>query len=340
MLKLFKNIPIGRVLTTAALILALFPFISYGATVTPRIEVNADPGTTVREVFKITNEERQSKIFYLTYGNFQSVDESGNPAFTGGKTDLATWISGPESVTVGPGDSREVPIAIRIPQEAEPGGHFAAIFLQTEPPNNSNPGQVAISTKLGSLVLLRVGGEFEQGGTILNFGTTNNQRFFSSLPVPFYYRFQNTGDDHLKPLGDVQITNTFGLTSKILPANPVDGSVLPKSIRRFETVWAESGGVLKQATEISLGGPEAGFFSQTAYQLKNFAFGKYTAKLKIAYGTPDLKSTNASFTFFVLPWQLMALAVPSLIILAFVLNWLVRRYNRYIIRKANKRSRK
>src|SRR3989338_4187074 len=215
MLKLFKNIPIGRVLTTAALILALFPFISYGATVTPRIEVNADPGTTVREVFKITNEERQSKIFYLTYENFQSVDESGNPAFTGGKTDLATWISGPESVTVGPGDSREVPISIRIPQEAEPGGHFAAIFLQTEPPNNSNPGQVAISTKLGSLVLLRVGGEFEQGGTILNFGTTNNQRFFSSLPVPFYYRFQNTGDDRLKPLGDVQITNTFGLTSKI-----------------------------------------------------------------------------------------------------------------------------
>lgn len=320
----------------------IFPSVSaQAATVTPRIEVNAEAGQTVREVFKVTNEERESRTFYLSFENFQSVDESGNPSFTGGLTDLASWISGPETVTVGPGDSKEVSVSISVPTNAEPGGHFAAIFLQTDPPNTGS-GQVAISSRLGSLVLLRVGGEFEQGGNILEFATNQKQRFFTSLPVTFYYRFQNTGDDHIKPLGDVQVTNTFGMTSKLLAANPVDGSVLPKSTRRIETSWIDSGKPLKQDVDRAL--PEdtgKGFFGKAGYQLKNFAFGKYTAKLKLVYGTQELKSTNASYTFFVIPWQLILIVLVGLSIILPLLVMGVKRYNQHIIRKATgKRSRR
>jgi hypothetical protein len=51
---------------------------------------------------------------------------------------LSAWISGPESVTVGPGESREVAIKIAIPANAEPGGHFAAVFFQTTPPTGDD----------------------------------------------------------------------------------------------------------------------------------------------------------------------------------------------------------
>lgn len=325
------------------LLALLLPFTKVeAATVTPRIEINANAGDTVREVFKVSNEERESKTFYLSFENFQSVDESGNPSFTGGRTDLASWISGPESVTVGPGDSAEVPVTIVIPGNAEAGGHFAAIFLQTTPPGQVGSGQVGVNSKLGSLILLRVGGDFEQGGAILEFATQDHQRFFTSLPVTFYYRFQNTGDDHIKPLGDVQITNTFGMTSKLLAANPVDGSVLPKSTRRIETSWITSGKPLKQPVEVAM--PEntgKGFFGKAGYQLKHFAFGKYSAKLKLVYGTQELKSTNASYTFFVFPWQLIVVVLVGLGIVLPLLWMAIKRYNRYIIGKAtNKRSRR
>src|SRR3989338_1022366 len=152
----------NRFLFGAALILFAFfvsTSFSQAATVTPRLELNGDPGQTLRGAFKIHNEERQSKTFYVSFENFQSVDETGNPTFSGGKEDLATWITAPESVTVGPLDFKEVPMAVQIPLNAEPGGHFAAIFLTTEPPSAKEQGEIALSSKLGTLILLPVNGE-------------------------------------------------------------------------------------------------------------------------------------------------------------------------------------
>lgn len=322
----------GAVLVLAMLLLSVKSV--HAVTVTPRLELNGDPGQSLRETFKVTNEQRQSQTFYLSFANFRSVDESGTPVFSDRAEDLATWIEAPSQVTIGPLDSVEVPVTVRIPSDAEPGGHFAAIFLQTSPPAPDQPGQIGISGKLGTLILLRVGGDFVQGATILEFGTKNKSYFFISLPITFYYRFQNIGDDHTKPLGDVIITNMVGQTSKILPANPVDGSVLPKSVRRFETTWSDSGKPLKQEIVAKIQEPPRGFWPMVKYEWQNFAFGKYQAKLKLAFGTKELQSANASFTFYVIPWQLLSIVIPALIITLILIRWFVRRYNRYIIGRA------
>jgi hypothetical protein len=219
------------------------------------------------------------------------------------------------------------------------GDLSGAIFLQATPPSSSG-SQVAVNSKLGSLILLRVAGDFTQEAGILEFATKARHRFFSSLPITFFYRFQNTGDDHVKPLGDILITNTIGRTSKVLPANPVDGSVLPASVRRFESSWVESGKPLNEKTWEALPEAPRSFWKAAGYQWKNFAFGKYKASLKIVYGTKELKSTRATFTFFVIPWQLLIIAIPSLVILLCVAWLLIKRYNRYIINRAQKYKRK
>ena len=318
---------------------AILPLFKANAlTVTPKVELNADPGTTLRISIKLTNEERQSRTFYLRYENFNSQDESGTPSFTTRKEGLSTWIKSQDSITLGPGETVDVPVDINVPKEAEPGGHFAAAFFSLEPPEPTpDKGAVAIGTRLGTLILLRVNGDFIQNATILEFNTAGKKKIFTQLPIQFYYRFQNTGDDHQKPLGDIQITNIFGRTIKLLSANTIDGSVLPKSIRRFTSVWTEQGGSLKQEPVVDLvEAPKLPFWPTVKQQWNNFTFGRYTANLKVVYGTKELKSTHSEVTFYIIPWQLLSVAVPTGLVLLILLRFGLKRYNKYIIAKAAK----
>ncbi len=309
-------------------------------TVNPRLELTGDPGSTIKTDLKITNEDRSSGTFFLRTENFNSQDETGNPSFNLRRDGLATWVKAPLSITLGPGETINLPIEISIPQDAEPGGHYAALFFLADPPNlEDESGAVAISSKLGSLILLRVNGDFNQEANILEFGTTGKQKFFSHLPIQFYYRFQNTGDDHLKPIGDVEISNLIGQSVKMLAANPIEGSVLSKSIRKFTTVWNTKRGSYKQEPIIDLPKSDSlAYWDAVNYQARNFAFGRYSANLELAFGTKELQSANSRFVFYVIPWQLLSVAIPSIIILLFIIRRLIRRYNRYIINRAQRRK--
>jgi hypothetical protein len=324
------------VLFLAGVFLLLPPQHSQALTVNPKLELNSDPGFTLRTAIKVTNEERSSRLFYISYANFNSQDETGTPSFSTRREGLSTWIKSQDTITLGPGETAEVPIEISIPQDAEPGGHFAGAFFSLEPgEQTSDKGRIAIGSRLGSLILLRVSGDFVQNATIVEFNTTGKKRFFTRLPIQFYYRFQNIGDDHQKPLGDIQINNTYGRNVKILSANTVDGSVLPKSIRRFTSVWAEPGGGLKQEPVVDLvEPPQLPFWASVKEQWSNFAFGRYTAKLKVVYGTKELKSANSELVFYIIPWHLLSVAVPIGIVLLIILRFALKRYNRYIIAKA------
>jgi hypothetical protein len=340
-----RNIFSMQFLSRATLVAALVLIVGLplrqteALTTTPRLEINANPGETVHDAFRVQNEQRQSLTYFISYANFSSQDESGSPTFSNRAEDLATWITTDQSITIGPGETKDIPVTINIPVNADPGGHYAAIFLQTTPPGETTSTQVSISAKLGTLILLRVGGEFLQDADVLEFGTLKRKRVFTSLPITFYYRFQNTGEDHVKPLGDVIVSNTVGRSTKILPANPVDGSVLPKSIRRFETSWVRAGSPINEAVATELPLPPKDFWGAAKYQWHNFALGKYKAGLSIVYGTKELKSQNASFTFFVIPWQLLVVAIPSGVVLLIILWFLIKWYNRYIVRRAERAKR-
>ena len=317
------------------LVLPAFASTASALTITPRVELEADPGETIQAQLKIANEERTSRTFYLRTENFNSEDEFGNPSFTTRREGLSTWVQAPLSITLGPLQAIEIPIQISVPADAYPGGHYAALFFLSEPPQAENSGDVALSSKLGSLILLRVNGDFAQGADILEFNTLDDRWFYSMLPVGFVYRFQNTGDDHLKPIGEIQVTNLIGQKVKILAGNPVDGNVLPKSVRRFSTIWTEKGGELIQQPVIDLPKSDAlSFWESAQYQMRNFKFGRYTATLKLAFGTDGLQSDSQQVSFYIVPWQLFLILIPLLIIVVLILIWMIKRYNRYIIKRA------
>jgi hypothetical protein len=309
-------------LVKSILVLVFFLPISASAlTISPtKVEVAADPGQQLNGEIELFNEEQEDKIFYSSSENFEPRGETGAPYFVGGGSGLATWVQIQESFTLRPGERITVPYTITIPKDATAGGYFAATFFGTQPPSTGSGSEVAIGGKVGTLLLLRVNGDIDESGGVLDFMTASSTRFFSTLPVAFSYRFNNTGADRVVPKGEVTIRNIFGMKSGSVSINKNEGSVLPSSIRKFEFVWGEESPLDK----------EAGFFATAKYQITHFKFGLYRPTMEAAWGESNNHS-KVSTWFFIIPWQLILL----LVILGVVMKYVMRFYNKAIIARAN-----
>jgi hypothetical protein len=221
-------------------------------------------------------------------------------------------------VSVATGETVKVPYTITIPTEAEAGGYFAAIFWGEQDPTVKAAGEVAIGGKLGVLILLRVSGDIVEEAGISEFGISDDKKIQFGLPINFTYRFSNSGGDRVVPLGDISITNTFGLETAVIPANRNEGSVLPNSARKFSVVWENPTGTTTE-----------GFLASAKAQFSDFHFGLYRAKLAVVYGATN-QSASVSFWFMIIPWQLLSILFISLIFSILAL----KKYNSWIISKS------
>ena len=318
------------------LLVVLFVFVgipfnnAFALSLSPaRIEIESDPGTTVQAKIQVLNEQSETKTFYTSFANFEAMGDGGTPNFTDDKTGLASWITTNESViTLKAGEQKIVPITITIPKNTTPGGYFAATFFGSAP-NSSDTTQVSIGSKIGSLVLLRVSGDIKEAAGLSEFNTENGKKFYNTLPVNFVYKFRNDGGDRVHPNGEIKI-KSFGLIRRArLNGNPVDGNILPGSTRKFTVTWEKNSMELKKDLN-----PVASFFQSVKYQWKNFAFGYYSANLKLAYGT-KLATVSSKTSFFVFPWQLLLCILVLLFIVYKTGKTLLRKYNAHIISKAN-----
>jgi hypothetical protein len=274
-----------------------------------RLELDADPGKKIQSTIKIYNDGDSAHTFYLSAAKFETKDETGQPEFVPeDKEGLVSWFSFAPSIDIAPKQSKEVPIFVTVPANAEPGGYFAAVFASIIPPASKESGAVAVQTDTGTLVLFRVNGQFPISDSILEFNTKNKKHWLANLPVEFYFRFQNSGSDRAQPLGDITIKNLFGSITKIVTANKGAGNVLPQSIRRFESAWVTSGGDQVEQNTGAIQEPKfTGYWSHVQYEWHNFAFGRYHAHLNVTVNNDSSRSHAKDVSFWVIPWHLLLL---------------------------------
>lgn len=308
----------------------LFPSTVSALSLSPvRFELSGDRGQTVENEFLIINENDSAETFYFSFANFEAQGESGTPAFVDPKEGLGTWIkTESSSVGVGPKEQKTVPFKIQIPEDAEPGGHFAVILLGNSPAGGDNT--VSIGSQTGILVLLSVNGDVKEDAGLLDFKTVDKQFLYKTLPVSFEYRFRNDGGDRVKPEGDIIIRNTFFIKSDVLDANKVEGNILPSSTRKFKVDWLK---YERPIDSILTEGMFNKFWDNVTYEWKNFALGLYSANLNIEYGTKQ-EIANKTVFFFVFPWELFIVMILILITSLLIIKFAISRYNNHIIQKA------
>ena len=286
-------------------------------TVSPvRIEVAGNPGQTVKGNLVLLNDQTTPQKLYSSLANFESNGTTGVPVFTPATQGLGTWIKVPSEVDLQPGEQQNVPYEITIPSGASAGGNYAAIFWSPSP-NAANSGQVAIGSRTGILVLLTVNGDITINGALSGFKA--NGGFFDSVPVNFQYTFGNAGNDRVVPQGSINIKNLGLWTSASLTANGAKGNVLPNSNRTFNVAWGSDNA--------------KGFFAKVGKEWNNFHLGIYTADLSLSYGQDKL--AVGSYTFFMLPWQLLLTLVIILLIVGFLVALVVKKWDKWIVRKAS-----
>lgn len=256
-----------------------------GFTITPPIfDLKANSGDQLEEVVSVYNNASEDLEIATTIENLKPIGEVGQVQVTeDGLPSLKDWITVDSYVAkVKQGETRNITFKIKVPANAEPGGHFATVLFGTTPKTDTSAGGSAISQKIGTLVLLTVAGEAKESASITNF-KPEKTKYFTYQDINFNMRLQNDGNTYVHPKGTISITNIFGQRVKEIE---VEGkNILPGAVRQMT----------------------AGFSP-------NRLFGPYTANLSLVYGATNNKNLNYSVGFWVIPWKQTAIVLVIIII--------------------------
>jgi len=278
----------------------------------PLIKNNVSPGQVWRSAVKVVNNNSVPMDIYTEVADFRSGDETGKVEFIRDQEQLdlyrdhllSQWIdmdAGPHPIA--PGQSLDIPFTITVPDTAGPGGHYAAILAGTKPPEKTSGGSsIKVSSQLASLILLRINGEEKEEGLIREFSAARSVYF--QPRVDFKIRFQNTGNVHLLPRGEIGVYDMFGSEKGNIKLNENTefGNVLPESVRTWNFEWTGE----KRIT----------------------AMGRYRATLVLSYGDRASETLDHTLYFWVVYPKILLITVGSISLFVFLLIFFIRRYIR------------
>ncbi len=293
-----------RIKLLSLLVLALyFIIIPAGAkafSVSPPIlEFEANPGETVRTSIRIQNTSDTKKVYAFTIQKFIAKGESGMqdflpPTETKG---LPEWMYFDRPVLeLESGASFDLPIVIRVPENADPGGHFSAVLFAEQA--ELSRGAVGIVPRTGTLVFLTVRGNILKSFSLGSLSAESETQ--AHLPVDFSLTASNTGNVHIRPEGKLRIKNMFGNTVASYPINENGGRILPGSQRAFQMTWENQDPL------------PASMFSELKEEFRNFGFGKYTAEATLIV---DANEQIVMTEIWIWPWRILTIALSLIVIL-------------------------
>lgn len=284
---------------------------SLSVTVTPPLfQLTIGPGESWTSAIKIVNSNPYDVTYYASPVDFEAEGEKGQGKFvplvegTEATATLGQWIEiSSDPVVVPKGTSVEVPFTVRIPANASPGGHYAAILVGTQAADTMIDGpSMKVSSFVSSLLFVRIKGEVMEKGRIREFITAES--LYQKPQANFLLRFENTGNTHLRPRGDIRIYNMWGKERGKVDINQQNnfGNVLPSSLRKFEFAWEG--------------------------EASAFEIGRYSAVATMSFGEDEKQTVTAKTYFWVVPMVPVSIALGSFVFFILLMTWFIRRYIR------------
>lgn len=216
------------------------------------------------------------------------------------KNSITDLIETPDPIELSPKQKQDIPITIRVPENANSGGYYGVILF--EPAVINTEGNVGLSASTGPIVLVRVPGDLTERLDLLELSAAQGDKaksFFTSGDVSALIRLKNTGDIHVKPFGRVQVKSMFGKVVADYELNSVDprANILPDSTRRFIDPIKK---------------PGRGWI------------GRYTIEANLGYnqGTGDLITARTTF-WYIPSWAIIVLLL-LLVAIAGGIFWLLK----------------
>lgn len=270
-----------------------------------KVELEIGPGESKTIFLSVTNRFAEPHVFNLsTEDAVGSADPEKTVDLLGGQRGPYTirdYITMPvTTLELNSNERARIPVTVTIPADAEPGGHYGSVLVNTvavkreEVPEGQLSSQSPIVARIGTLFFVTVPGAVERAGALREFSTTPNQPWFNEGPIRFGVLYENTGSVHLAPYGTVSITNTFGEEIAYQELDP--WFALPQSLRFREIAWDSQ-----------------------------FLIGRYQATLELNRGYQNIIDTE-TITFWVLPWKVIGAVFLVVFIVILILRSFFSRF--------------
>lgn len=256
------------------------------------LELQVEKGGTTQIEIEVTNRSVEPRTIIIQPKDFLPGrrgeprfipdDEINDPTFS-----LATWIDYPNDVVAfEPDETKVLQFSVNPPENAEQGTHYGAVLFNYRDADGSGVG---VTQSVGTILLLEYGQARSNGESTL---IASKRLAFDTSKVDFESYFNNIGNVHVKPKGEIYITNMFGRQVKTEFINKEAANVLPQSDRTFTARW----------------------FPGT------LSFGRYKAESLIFYGRERLEARDVQI-IWIFPWYfLVTLGGILLALVWFVLH--------------------
>lgn len=272
-----------------------------------------EPGAVIEDAARILNTGSQKAetyelgafdAVYTQDGAFSFINDENN------NKDLGGWITlSKKEVTVAPGNQVIVPFTIKVPEDAEPGDHAAAIAVKLKD-TRQNVGGMKIVTRVGCRVYLTIAGEVKIDLRVIKI----LHEYLGEGKLRFSVVFDNKGNIRHEPVAKVHLRSLFkdyGTMEKVRL-----GTIFPGNIGTGTFLWKD----------------------------KVPWLGRFVADFEITYKdnrtlfsedvTPGQTFTiNKRYVFWILPYRGIAyvlLVLLLLIVIRLAWQWLIVAHRRRV----------
>ena len=273
------------------IILSLFTFNSltvYGVSLSPlRQTVTLDRGESKTLRVQVENNEDNQIRLAPRVDSFKTHPKEGYPVFN--QEDSAeSWLNyNKNTFVLEPGESRSISFELSVPQRVQSKAHYLALFVEKQ----GSGGEIAANSRVGSLLFLYVSGAVKESLMLAEFSA---EKFGFSSPIGLNLSFKNKGDIHVKPQGQLVVSN-----------------------QRGEQIF-------KKKLDESLITP--GNYWERSYDVSDLSWqdiGKNKATVYAQYGIKN-KPVSDTISFWYLPYKFLA---PIVLLLILISSWFL--FNRY-----------
>jgi hypothetical protein len=254
----------------------------------PRSEIEVKAGQANTQSIKVRNESTETKTITVSVRDFIVSDNQGTPNFIDNLSDslnnrwaASSWIQlSTTSLTLKPGETKALSLTVMPPQNALPGGHYAAVVYSPDATSVGAYTGASVQTNVGTLVYVTVPGDINQSALIQNFSAP---KFSEFGPIDFQATIKNSSDIHIQPVGAITVKNWLG--GKTAQLNLNQTNIFPYTTRDFQNTLD-----------------------------KKWLFGRYKATMQAVYGTAG-GLISATIFFWVIPWRLILLIIAAVAVI-------------------------
>lgn len=284
--------------------IVIFPVKALAAvTVSPLlIDRSVEERETLSETITLTNTTSKHLRLYASVHEI-TIDEDTQiqafvPAAVSDRTTAITsWLEISRGrIEIAPGESRQVPLTIRINPAVKPGQYHGLVGFAAA--SNRDEAEALVLAGKGVGVVIRIGIDEEQT-EFLRLSSFKTDRFvLDPESATLSYTIDNTGEAPLTPEGNIIFYDTKGQEVGAIPINE---------------------------EQISLAAGESKVFTEPLSM--KASIGRYKAYLAVEYGEKLRASAYDTIFFYLIPTPYLVAIFAFLFILILSTLFLVRRHN-------------